>query len=61
MHSKASLDYTDRWAPVATQFITLGSGGPRVRYLQFGQGPALVLMHTVRTQPDLFQRCGNMF
>jgi pimeloyl-ACP methyl ester carboxylesterase len=56
MHNKASLDYTSHWAPVATQFITLGNGGPKVRYLQFGQGPALVLMHTVRTQLDLFQR-----
>lgn len=56
MPNEASHDYTSRWAPVATQFITLGNEGPKVRYLQFGHGPALVLMHTVRTQLDLFQR-----
>jgi hypothetical protein len=32
------------------------SGGARVRYLRVGSGPPLVLMHTVRTQLDHFQR-----
>ncbi len=31
-------------------------GGPKVRYLQAGQGPALVLLHSIRTELDLFQR-----
>jgi pimeloyl-ACP methyl ester carboxylesterase len=50
-----NFDYTSQWFPVSTQFITLGDKGPKVRYLQVGQGPALVLLHTVRTQLDLFQ------
>ena len=56
MRDDRSFDYTSRWFPAAAQFITLGNGGPKVRYLQVGRGPALVLMHTVRTQLDLFQR-----
>jgi pimeloyl-ACP methyl ester carboxylesterase len=34
----------------------LTSGGPKVRYLRAGQGPVLVLLHSIRTQLDLFQR-----
>ncbi len=30
--------------------------GSRLRYYTVGSGPPLVLMHTVRTQPDYFQR-----
>jgi pimeloyl-ACP methyl ester carboxylesterase len=32
------------------------SDGSRLRYLKVGTGPALVLLHTVRTQLDYFQR-----
>ncbi|PNG26776.1 alpha/beta hydrolase [Methylocella silvestris] len=56
MLDQKSSDYTSQWLPVSPQFITLGDKGPTVRYLQIGQGPALVLLHTVRTQLDLFQR-----
>lgn len=56
MLDQKSDDYTRQWLSVAPQFITLGNSGPKVRYVQVGQGPALVLLHTVRTQLDLFQR-----
>lgn len=56
MRGEKIFDYTRSWFPAATQFLTLGNVGPEVRYLQVRQGPALVLMHTVRTQLDLFQR-----
>jgi pimeloyl-ACP methyl ester carboxylesterase len=56
MLDQKSFDYTRQWFPIATQFLSLGNNGPSVRYLQAGQGPALILLHTVRTQLDLFQR-----
>ena len=31
-------------------------GGARVRYIKTGAGPNLVLLHTLRTQLDIFQR-----
>ena len=51
-----AVDYTQRWLRQAPDFLSLGPDGPKVRYLKIGSGPALVLMHTVRTQLDLFQR-----
>ena len=30
--------------------------GMRIRYIKVGQGPALVLLHTLRTQLDIFQK-----
>lgn len=57
MPGKKSIDYTGQWLPdQAVEFLSLGSSGPKVRYVRVGRGPALVLMHTVRTQLDLFQR-----
>src|SRR3954470_17341995 len=48
-------DYTRRWLGLdAVDFVFLGNG-ERVRYIKVGAGPNLVLMHTVRTQLDLFQ------
>jgi len=41
---------------VQVDYLTLGDNGPAVRFIRAGQGPALVLMHTVRTQFDIFQR-----
>ena len=50
-------DYTKGWLPqTPVEYLTLGIGGPRVRYIRVGRGPVLVLLHTVRTQLDLFQR-----
>jgi pimeloyl-ACP methyl ester carboxylesterase len=57
MVSQNGGEYTHRWSPnQKPEFLSLGTDGPRVRYLRAGKGPALVLMHTVRTQLDLFQR-----
>src|SRR4051812_29385325 len=48
------------WAPDLTvAYATVASadaGGSRLRYVTAGQGPALVLLHTLRTQLDMFQR-----
>lgn len=55
-----SVTYTDRytrsWSPDGEiAFLTL-SDGTRLRYLRTGNGPTLVLLHTLRTQLDYFQR-----
>jgi pimeloyl-ACP methyl ester carboxylesterase len=43
------------WAPeIQPRYLTLD--GVRVRYIVAGEGPALVLLHTLRTQLDLFQK-----
>ena len=43
------------WAPeIPIRYVTVG--GTRLRYITVGQGPALVLLHTLRTQLDMFQR-----
>ena len=44
-----------RWAP-NIPIDTVEVGGNRLRYIKTGQGPALVLLHTLRTQLDLFER-----
>jgi pimeloyl-ACP methyl ester carboxylesterase len=42
------------WAPaVAVQYTDIG--GTKVRYIRTGAGPNLVLLHTLRTQLDVFQ------
>lgn len=42
------------WAPeIPIQYLNVN--GMRLRYIQTGQGPNLVLLHTLRTQLDLFQ------
>jgi pimeloyl-ACP methyl ester carboxylesterase len=44
-----------RWAPnIPIQAIEIG--GNRLRYVKTGTGPALVLLHTLRTQLDLFEK-----
>lgn len=49
-------EYTAAWAGDAeTDYIQLSSGR-RVRYLKTGAGEPLVLLHTLRTQLDYFQR-----
>jgi pimeloyl-ACP methyl ester carboxylesterase len=57
MVNQNAFDYTLRWWPDRKpEFLSLAPGGPKVRYLRAGQGPALVLLHSIRTQLDLFQR-----
>ena len=44
-----------RWAPdIPIQSVELG--GNELRYIKSGTGPALVLLHTLRTQLDLFEK-----
>jgi pimeloyl-ACP methyl ester carboxylesterase len=57
MVGQDASDYTRRWCPnQKLEFLSLTSVGPKVRYLRAGQGPVLVLLHSIRTQLDLFQR-----
>ena len=49
--------YTQTWSGGRGEVKFLRrSDGSRLRYLQTGTGPPLVLLHTVRTQLDYFQR-----
>jgi pimeloyl-ACP methyl ester carboxylesterase len=53
---KAAHEYTETWCKGGEiSYVEVG-GGARVRYLRVGSGPPLVLLHTVRTQLDHFQR-----
>jgi pimeloyl-ACP methyl ester carboxylesterase len=49
--------YTDTWTDGhgMVEYFTR-SDGSRLRYFTAGSGPALVLIHTIRTQLDYFQR-----
>ena len=49
--------YTESWTggQGAVQYFAR-SDGSRLRYFTAGSGPALVLIHTIRTQLDYFQR-----
>jgi len=43
------------WAPdAAIDYVTVN--GQRLRYIRVGRGPTLVLLHTLRTQLDLFEK-----
>lgn len=43
------------WAPdIPIRYVTID--GLRIRYIVTGEGPPLVLLHTLRTQLDLFQK-----
>ena len=53
---KGARDYTETWCKSGEIGHVALSGGARVRYLRVGSGSPLVLMHTVRTQLDHFQR-----
>lgn len=48
--------YTRRWCPDGEIAYLALAGGSRLRYLKTGRGPALVLLHTLRTQLDYYQR-----
>jgi pimeloyl-ACP methyl ester carboxylesterase len=44
-----------RWAPgIPIQHVS--AGGVRLRFVKTGRGPTLVLLHTLRTQLDLFEK-----
>ncbi|MGJ0506615.1 MAG: alpha/beta fold hydrolase [Methylocystis sp.] len=43
------------WAP-DTPIRYVSANGVRLRYIKTGEGPALVLLHTLRTQLDLFEK-----
>jgi pimeloyl-ACP methyl ester carboxylesterase len=51
------MNYTDTWTDGngTVQYFTR-SDGSRLRYFTAGSGPALVLIHTIRTQLDYFHR-----
>ena len=44
-----------RWAP-DIPISTVEVGGNKLRYIKSGSGPTLVLLHTLRTQLDLFEK-----
>jgi pimeloyl-ACP methyl ester carboxylesterase len=44
-----------RWAP-DLKIEHVNVGGSRLRYIKTGKGPTLVLLHTLRTQLDLFEK-----
>jgi len=44
-----------RWAP-DIPIQTVDVGGDKLRYIKAGKGPTLVLLHTLRTQLDLFEK-----
>src|SRR6266508_4420419 len=44
-----------RWAP-NIPIDTIDIGGTKVRYIKTGKSPVLVLLHTLRTQLDLFEK-----
>lgn len=47
--------YLSTWTTQPAQWFTRADGS-KLRYLTTGDGPPLVLLHTVRTQLDYFQR-----
>ncbi len=54
--SDESTRYLASWLPeTSPKYLDL-SGCQVVRYIEVGDGPTLVLLHTVRTQLDIFQR-----
>jgi pimeloyl-ACP methyl ester carboxylesterase len=56
MTDDAFQDYTRGWAGAAAiERVRLSTGGS-LRMLTAGRGPALLLLHTMRTQLDYFQR-----
>jgi hypothetical protein len=56
MTADSATTDTRRWcADSEIAFLTLTTG-TRLRYFKVGTGPSLVLLHTLRTQLDYFQR-----
>ncbi len=53
--SGSNSAYTRTWFPSGEIEFAALADGTRLRYLKAGSGPALILLHTVRTQLDHFQ------
>lgn len=53
--AEAPNTYLSTWTRERAQWFTRADGS-RLRYVASGDGPPLVLLHTVRTQLDYFQR-----
>jgi pimeloyl-ACP methyl ester carboxylesterase len=53
--SRPNSDYTRTWSPSTEIEYAALADGTRLRYVKAGSGPALILLHTVRTQLDHFQ------
>ena len=55
MRRRPTAPTTLYWAPKIPIQTTLISGNT-IRYIKTGKGPALVLLHTLRTQLDIFEK-----
>jgi pimeloyl-ACP methyl ester carboxylesterase len=55
IRSKPKAPAKLRWAP-NIPIDTIDIGGTKLRYIKSGKGPVLVLLHTLRTQLDLFEK-----
>jgi hypothetical protein len=51
---------TLRWSP-DIPIRTIDIGGAKLRYIKSGKGPVLILLHTLRTQLDLFEKVDRSF
>jgi pimeloyl-ACP methyl ester carboxylesterase len=56
MATKNADSYTRSWSPDGDIANFALSDSTHLRYLKTGRGPALVLLHTLRTQLDYYQR-----
>lgn len=48
-------EYTPQWSQNKPEFLQLDNG-ITVRYVRTGNGPPLILLHTIRTQLDYFEK-----
>ena len=55
LRQRPNAPTTPYWAP-KTPIQTATIGGNTIRYIKTGSGPNLVLLHTLRTQLDIFEK-----